>query len=280
MQATIQYIKKELDGLYPETEIQGFIRILFEEICGWSYTEQVLNLNRIIDENRTREFRNAVLRLKNHEPIQYIFGETEFMGLKLKVNPSVLIPRPETEELVRWIIDSVSKKSPRILDVGTGSGCIPLALKSYINDAVVTAIDISEIALETANYNGIKNGLDVNFIRYDILEWEQGHWETFDIIVSNPPYVRDMEKKQMDKNVLEWEPDNALFVSDEDPLIFYRKIVEFAKKYLDNNGLLFFEINEHFGKQMYELMVLKDFTNIELRKDINGKDRMICGQKR
>ena len=279
MQATIQYIKKELAGLYPETEVQGFVRLLFELVCGWNYTVQILNKNEIVGESHFQEIEKVVLRLKRFEPIQYILGETEFMELKLKVNPSVLIPRPETEELVSWIIETNTFESPRILDIGTGSGCIPLALKNRIKNAKVSAVDISVKALDVAKKNAIQNNLDVLFFEADILHWENCSWDLFDVIVSNPPYVREIEKQKMRANVLKHEPENALFVSNEDPLVFYRRIAGFAKKYLVEDGKLFFEINEYLGVEMCELLAGFDFINITIRKDINGKDRMIFCMK-
>lgn len=275
MQATIQYIKKELAELYPETEVQGFTRLLFESVCGWDYTAQIINKNEIVGESEFSEIEKIVFRLKQFEPIQYILGETEFMDLKLLVNLSVLIPRPETEELVNWIIETNSLDSPRILDIGTGSGCIPLALKSRIKYAKISAVDISGKALEVAKQNAMQNNLDVHFFEADILNWENSNWDLFDVIVSNPPYVREIEKQKMHANVLKYEPENALFVSDENPLIFYERIAEFAHKYLAENGKLFFEINEYLGDEMCNLLENKGFADVELRKDINGKMRMI-----
>ena len=281
MQATIQYIKKELAELYPKTEIIGFVRLLLETVCGWDYTAQILNKNEIVQKSEFREIEKVVFRLKKFEPIQYILGETEFMDLKLKVNRSVLIPRPETEELVNWIIKTNKTDSPRILDIGTGSGCIPLALKSRIKNAKISAVDISEKALEVAKQNAMQNNLDVHFFETDILNWENSNWDLFDVIISNPPYVREIEKQKMHANVLKYEPENALFVSDENPLIFYERIAEFAHKYLVKNRKLFFEINEYLGNEMSNLLEHKGFADVELRKDINGKNRMIsCRKKR
>ena len=279
MQATIQYIKKELAGLYPETEVQGLTRLLFEWVCGWSFTEQILNKNRTIEKSCFAGIKEIVARLKQFEPIQYIFGETEFMGLKLLVNPSVLIPRPETEELVTRITETGSGKPANILDIGTGSGCIPLALKKSWPESTVSAIDISKKAIETAKNNAALNNLDVNFFVADILNWERINWPEFDIIVSNPPYVRELEKQAMQPNVLKYEPALALFVSNTDPLIFYRKIAAFAKKQLTQNGKLYLEINEYLGTEMRELLADFGFRNIEIKKDINGKERMILCRK-
>ena len=281
MQATIQYIKRELAELYPETEVIGFVRLLLETVCGWDYTTQILNKNEIVEKSKFREIERIVSRLKQFEPIQYILGETEFMDLKLLVNPSVLIPRPETEELVNWIIETNIHDSPRILDIGTGSGCIPLALKNRIKCSKISAVDISGKALKVAKQNAMQNNLDVHFFEADILNWENCNWDLFDVIVSNPPYVREIEKQKMHANVLKYEPENALFVSDENPLIFYERIAEFAHKYLVKNGKLFFEINEYLGDEMCSLLEYRGFANIELQRDINGKNRMImCVKKK
>lgn len=280
MQTTIQYIKKELAELYPETEVQGFIRHLIEFYCGWNYTQQILNRNEKVGDTQFQQIEKAVLRLKKFEPIQYILGETEFMGMKLKVNPSVLIPRPETEELVNWIIETNSNETTRILDIGTGSGCIPLALKNRLKISNISAVDISESALTVAKQNAELYRLNVHFSKTDILKWENYEWDNFDVIVSNPPYVRASEKKEMKSNVLAFEPENALFVSDEDPLVFYRRIAEFAQKYLYEKGKLFFEINEYLGNEMCELLESIGFEEVELMRDINGKNRMLYCQKK
>lgn len=279
MQRTIQYIKNELKGHYPETEVQGFVRIIFESVCGWDYTRQVLNKDEKLNLDEMQQVEIIIGRLKIHEPIQYIMGETEFYGLNLKVTPSVLIPRPETEELVNWVIDETECESCNILDIGTGSGCIALAIKNEMKIAEVSGVDISEKALEIAKQNAVLNNLNINFFQTDILNWENYNWEMYNIIVSNPPYVREIEKKEIQSNVLEHEPGNALFVPNEDPLVFYRRIAEFAQKYLVNNGKLFFEINEYLSDEMCELLAGYYFKGIKIRKDINGKDRMVFCQK-
>lgn len=280
MKATIQYIEKELTELYPKTEIEGFTRIIIEAVCGWSFTEQVVKKNEQIPEADFEKTKKIVKRLKDFEPLQYILGETEFYGLKLKVNPSVLIPRPETEELVDWITKSGLPKNCSVLDIGTGSGCIALALKSQFKDAEVFGIDISEKALEIAGQNAVINGLDVRFLKADILNRDHFEWENFDVIVSNPPYIMELEKAKMHANVLNFEPQNALFVSDNDPLVFYRSIAAFAKKHLKNFGLLYFEINENMGPEMFKLLIDFGFSEIEVRKDISGKNRMVsCSNK-
>ncbi len=279
MQATIQYIKSELATTYPETEIQGFIRLIFELLLNLSYTEMLLQKEKKIDDGVFMEIKNIVARLKTHEPIQYILGETEFYELKLKVNPAVLIPRPETEELVQWILKSDIEPGAEIIDIGTGSGCIALALRNEWPESVVTAVDISEKALKTARGNAVLNKLNVKFLKADILNWRNYDWPKYSVIVSNPPYVRECEKRQMENNVLKYEPDEALFVEDDNPLLFYITIAEFAKFNLSHKGYLFFEINEYLGSEMEELLNGLGFRNIELRKDMNGRDRMLKCQK-
>lgn len=279
MKATIQFINSELHGLYPVSEIEGFTRIIFESVCGWSFTRQLVKKHEKIQEPDFLKIQEIITRLKTFEPIQYILGETEFFGLRLIVNPSVLIPRPETEELVDWIVRSDLPPDSRILDIGTGSGCIALALKSVLKNAAVSGIDISEKALETAHENAAKNKLDVRFNQSDILKNDNSNNEVYDVIVSNPPYIRESEKLLMLPNVLEYEPGNALFVPDSDPLVFYRSIAAFAIKNLAENGKLFLEINENLGHEMKNMLVDFGFCNIEIRKDINEKNRMICCTK-
>jgi release factor glutamine methyltransferase len=279
MIATIQYINSELTGLYPVSEIEGFTRIMFEAVCGWGFTDQIVKRHEKVSNADFEKMVGIVSRLKNYEPIQYILGETEFYGLNLIVNPAVLIPRPETEELVQWITKSKLPGESVILDIGTGSGCIALAIKSRLKNSDVFGTDISEKALDVARLNAFKNNLDVVFFQADILKWEEFEWKNYDVIVSNPPYIRESEKGQMNSNVLDYEPENALFVSDRDPLVFYHSIATFAEIYLAKNGILFFEINENLGSEINEMLVDLGLNDIEIRKDINGKNRMICCRK-
>lgn len=279
MEATIQYIEKELAGLYPKTEIKAFVRLILEHVFGLSYTEQILQRRQKADEPLRKTVVEMVERLKAFEPIQYILGETEFFGMKLKVNPVVLIPRPETEELISWILEQRTEGNPAVLDVGTGSGCIALALKKSFNGAEVWAVDFSQQALQIARENGRKNSLDVNFFQADILSWENYEWRNFSLIVSNPPYVRESEKGVMSDNVLKYEPETALFVPDSDPLLFYRRIAEFAQRHLEENGWLYFEINEAFGNETHRLLENAGFCNVETKHDLSGKARMIRCRK-
>lgn len=279
MQTTIQYIGSELKKLYPESEVRAFTRMIIEHVCSWDFTTQILKRDEQLSAEQQRKIKTIVSRLKHFEPIQYILGEAEFYGLKLAVNSSVLIPRPETEELVQWITTSNLPQNSKILDIGTGSGCIALALKKMLDNAKISGIDISESALEVARENAGRNNLEVDFFQSDILNWQSISLGTFDVIVSNPPYVRNSEKTEMKTNVLAHEPENALFVSDENPLVFYRAIAGFAQNYLSGGGFLFFEINENMGGEMTDLLIEKGFREIQVRKDLNDKNRMLRCRK-
>ncbi|MBN4070730.1 peptide chain release factor N(5)-glutamine methyltransferase [Olleya sp. AH-315-F22] len=269
---------------YPETEISSFFFMLTENILGKRSIYVVLDYDEIISEVDVVKFKETIERLNNHEPIQYIIGETEFFGLPFKVNESVLIPRPETEELVDWIVNkqqTANSNQLNILDIGTGSGCIAISLAKNLPNAKVFALDVSKEALEIAKINAKINKADIIFIETDILELEARSWKpedfAFDIIVSNPPYVRASEKEQMQPNVLKHEPHLALFVEAEDSLLFYRNITQFASQFLNPKGQLFFEINEYLGKDMIKLMKDEGFEKVEIKTDIFGKDRMIKG---
>lgn len=271
---------------YPETEIQSFFNLLSECFLKMKRVEVSLNLYAPISGKKTEKFENAITRLKDQEPIQYIIGSTEFYGLPFKVTESTLIPRPETEELVQWVTDIANSKteSLSILDIGTGTGCIAISLAKNKPDATVYGVDISKKALTVAKTNAKLNKVDVEFVELDILNWENEASSLenieFDIIVSNPPYVRALEKSQMSANVLRHEPDLALYVEDDNPLVFYKTIVKFAQAHLKNNGQLFFEINQYLGSEMVRLLEESDFKEIELKKDIFGNDRMVSGIKK
>lgn len=275
-----EYIRKNLDGYYPESEIQQFIFILFEYELGFSKIELVTRSEEELDERTYGRFLYYVDQLKTFRPIQYIKGETIFYGLTFMVNSHVLIPRPETEELVDWIIKHKLPPNLAILDVGTGSGCIAVALAKNLPQSIIHAIDVSENALELANENAKLNKVNINFILENILRpSEDFKGNKFDLIVSNPPYITPGEKEKMNKNVLDYEPHLSLFVPDEDPLVFYKAIMTYAMGSLNENGLLFFEINESFDKEIVALMKNHKFAEIELRKDINDKFRMVRGRK-
>ncbi len=269
---------QELNPLYGEQEVSSFFYLLIDHYLGLERFVLVLQPNLVLTKTEEEPLFSGLSELKQHKPIQHIIGYTEFMDMKFKVGPEVLIPRPETEELVRWILeDCNTRKEERlqILDMGTGSGCIPISLAKHLESAVVHALDISPDALRIARKNAAMNAVDVHFFEADIFQLEIQ--VTYDIIVSNPPYVRELEKKEMSPNVLEYEPDVALFVSDKDPLVFYRAIVNFAAQSLSEKGCLYLEINQYLGEEMVQLLATHNFKHIELRKDMFGNDRMIKG---
>jgi release factor glutamine methyltransferase len=278
----------ELSTLYDDQELESFFYLILECFHNKKRIDLALNPNMEMDAMQLLRWESVLAELKKEKPIQYILGETEFYGLPFLVNENTLIPRPETEELVEWIIKSmnyeIQSTKLRILDIGTGSGCIAISLAKNIPNAEVSAIDVSEKALATAKKNAEINEVEVDFINVDILkindlaELPTSNFQLptqFDIIVSNPPYVRNLEKAEIKPNVLEYEPHLALFVEDTDALLFYRKIANLAKENLSENGMLFFEINQYLGKETVELLEDLGFKNIELKKDIYGNDRMI-----
>ena len=276
------HFKTELLPIYDEQEIDSFFYIILEKLHGLKRIDLALNPETVMDGNHLKQWRNIVSDLKIQKPIQYILGETEFYGLRFEVNENTLIPRPETEELVELIISNKqiteSPNTLKILDIGTGSGCIAISLAKNIPNAEVFAIDVSEKALATAKKNAEINEVNVTFLLKNILETEDLE-QQFDIIVSNPPYVRNLEKAEIKHNVLEYEPHLALFVEDADALLFYRKITQLAIKDLNPNGKLYFEINQYLGKETVELLESMNFKNIELIKDIYDNHRMIsCNQ--
>jgi release factor glutamine methyltransferase len=278
---------QELTSIFDEKEIESFFYILLEAFHQLKRVDLVLNPDLKLDAFQLLQWETVLSQLKQQKPIQYILGETEFFGLPFYVNENTLIPRPETEELVDWILsnnrinesthermrtDEVNQL--KILDIGTGSGCIAISLAKNLSNDSVFAVDVSGKALATAKKNAELNEVKVTFIERNILETEDLN-QQFDIIVSNPPYVRNLEKQEIHKNVLDYEPHLALFVEDNDALLFYRKITELAVKNLSKNGQLYFEINQYLGKEMVELLEKYNFKNIELKKDIYGNDRMI-----
>lgn len=272
---------KELLSLYDEKEIESFFYIILEKNHQLKRIDLALNPEMILDGQHLKQWKNIVSDLKIHKPIQYILQETFFYNLPFYVDENVLIPRPETEELVDLVLSNnptiQQSKNPKIVDIGTGSGCIAIALAATIPNATVFAIDVSEKALEVAQKNANLNEVNVTFLQKNILETNDLE-HAFDIIVSNPPYVRNLEKAEINANVLEYEPHLALFVEDNDALLFYRKIADLAKKNLKPNGQLYFEINQYLGKETVELLQELGFQNIELKKDIYGNDRMISCQ--
>ena len=279
---------QELSSLYEEQEIESFFYIILEKLHGLKRIDLALNPQTVMDGTHLKQWKNIVSELKKQRPVQYILGETTFYGLSFLVNENTLIPRPETEELVELIIESTNYElrntKLKVLDIGTGSGCIAISLAKYLPTSEVFAIDVSEKALATAKKNAELNKVAIDFISTNILDIitlsaVAGLDKQFDIIVSNPPYVRNLEKDEIKPNVLEYEPHLALFVDDIDPLLFYRKIAELAIKNLNPNGKLYFEINQYLGKETIKLLEDFGFRNVELKKDIYGNDRIISCEK-
>ena len=281
------YFINSLIDSYPKTEITSFFDMLTHHILGMTRIDVALNNSIAISGINKDKFQDSIDRLKNFEPIQYIIGKTEFYSLPFKVDDSVLIPRPETEELVSLVLQNCKNKIPNskpktlnILDIGTGSGCIAVSLAKNLPGFDVYALDVSKEALNIAKENAKLNNVEVKFIQGDILNWDlELDNLKFDVIVSNPPYIRVLEKNLMSRNVLDFEPHLALFVEDEDSLLFYRKITQLAGKILKPKGQLFFEINEYLGNEMIKLLKDEGFVEVELKTDVFGKNRMIKGVK-
>lgn len=277
VQDATYYVLKELRTIYEEGEASQMTDWIMEKITGSKKTERMLYKNSVITNDEEIQLRNCTERMMQHEPVQYVLNESWFCGLKFYVDKNVLIPRPETEELVEWIISNC--KFPvdelKILDIGTGSGCISITLKRRLKKAEVWSCDISAEALSVAKRNATTLGTEVNFIQLDFLNaQQQKQLPSFDIIVSNPPYVPEKDKKTMKPNVLQYEPATALFVADNDPLIFYKAIAESGKKHLNKSGSIYCEIHENLGEAAVKLFSSYGYSN-ELKKDMQQKDRMI-----
>ena len=270
-----ELFKAQLSSLYPQEEISSFEQLAFAKYTTYTPAMLVMHANQELAKEESVALNTVLERLQYQEPIQYILGDTEFYGLPFQVNPATLIPRPETEELVDWILTDLDEKQAyTILDIGTGSGCIGISLKKNRPAANVVAYDISLDALDTAQANAQLNKAQVQFEQIDILKTTTLS-STFDCIVSNPPYVRQQEQEHMKPNVLDYEPHQALFVPDDDALVFYKHIGKIAKQSLTPNGVLFFEINQYLGTTTVNLLKDIGFTTVELRKDLSGNDRMI-----
>ncbi|WP_299255052.1 peptide chain release factor N(5)-glutamine methyltransferase [uncultured Lacinutrix sp.] len=276
-----------LDAIYGKEEVTSFFFLCTDAFYNITRFALALDRDLSITKEEQQPIFDALEALKNEKPIQYILGETEFYGLPFKVDENTLIPRPETEELVQLIIDCHSERSkndkPSILDIGTGSGCIAISLAKNIGNSQISAMDVPAKAIKKAKENAVLNEVNVEFIEGSILDKPQ--WELlfqdlkFDTIVSNPPYVRNLEKAEIQNNVLNNEPHLALFVEDDNPLLFYNAITEFAVEKLKKNGQLFFEINEYLGPETKTLVETFGFKNVEIIKDLFGKDRMIKADK-
>ncbi|WP_461790876.1 peptide chain release factor N(5)-glutamine methyltransferase [Pedobacter sp.] len=282
-----QLYQDRLNKLYEGEEVQSLFLMAIADTLGYSRGDYLLNKKQIVPDTALLRLNNIVKELVLGKPIQYIIGYAEFYGLKFNVNPSVLIPRPETEELVEWILSNYKvsnedrlQSSLNILDIGTGSGCIAIALKKHLPKAQVSAIDISTAALTTAKQNALLNEVPVVFIEDDILDSKiEAKMLNLDVIVSNPPYIKEAEKSSMHENVLANEPHTALFVANDRPLIFYEAIADFGNKHLKSGGKLFFEINAELGKETVKMLHYKGFEDIVLKLDMQGKDRMVSAKK-
>lgn len=271
------HIINELKPYYRESEILGFIRIIIPHVLNLPYSNLLTKTNLLLNEEQRSSLSSIIERLKVYEPIQYIVGEEEFFGLPFMVDKNTLIPRPETEELVEQVIIDNQGKTPSIIDIGTGSGCIAISLAKNFRNSRVSAWDFSQNALNIAKKNASLNHVDVTFRQVDVLG-DYPKDKRFSIIVSNPPYVLESEKKDMEQNVLGYEPHSALFVPDNNPLLFYERIANIAIELLTPNGMLYFEINRKKGIETMDMLCRKGFLGISLHKDISGNDRIVKAQ--
>ncbi|WP_186452558.1 peptide chain release factor N(5)-glutamine methyltransferase [Chitinophaga polysaccharea] len=280
IQTAFTYITGAISELYDEREAASIAHIIMEHLTGMSKLDRIVHKTKILSPDQKQRLKTAIEALQRQEPVQYITGTGWFYGMELLVNKNVLIPRPETEELVEWIVqDAAHRHRLHLLDVGTGSGCIPLALKKSLPDAQVSAVDVSEGALEVARSNASRLHLDVNFLLMDALNPAQvSTLPSFDLIVSNPPYITQSEQQSMQERVWGYEPSIALFVPDSDALLFYRHISMMAQQKLLPGGALYFEINEALGKEVVALMEELGFKEVTLKQDMFGKDRMVKGK--
>ncbi len=273
------YLTKELENIYPDLEISALSNIIIKTVTGLSKLHQLNLPEQTLTREQAAKIVEICKELKTGKPVQYIFGETFFFNCLIRLNGSTLIPRPETEELVDLIIRENPGYKGNIIDFGTGSGCIAIALAANMEGAVVTGIDISKDALVIAEENAVLNRVDVSFLEADIFKFDYKLVENASIFVSNPPYVRNSERLLMSKNVIDFEPHDALFVSDSDPLVFYRAILEIAREILSPHGRIYFEINEVMGKPLGQLLGSFGYSEIRIIEDINGKERILRGIK-
>lgn len=272
------YIKQALRDYYPDSEVTAMTKLLLTQVFGMSVTELYAGKDSSFSADEKQQLDNILFRLQKYEPLQYIIGIETFCGLEFEVNRHVLIPRPETAELVDWIEQENPDFRGRILDIGTGSGCIAISLAKHFPAAEVTAWDISTEALEVARHNSQRNAVGIKFVCKDVLQATPSE-EKFHLMVSNPPYITEKEKADMEANVLDWEPGTALFVPDSHPLLFYRKIAELGMSMLHSNGKLYFEINREYGNEIVNMLKELGYRHIELRKDTAQNDRMIKAER-
>jgi release factor glutamine methyltransferase len=276
----VAYIKDKLLNSYPEHEIENLIYLIFEHLLNYTKIDIYIHRDKTISNSIQNQIFEITSDLKKNKPIQYIIGKTEFFGLTFKISSDVMIPRQETEELVTWIIKENIKRNTKILDIGTGCGCIAIALKKFLNGSTVEALDISKKAVKLAERNAQLNKVSVRFFNYNILKFEKKQMQMkYDIIVSNPPYIRESEKSILQANVLDYEPQEALFVPDNDPLKFYIAIAKFGLHSLSERGMIYFEINEFLANQVKTELIQYGYKRVEVRKDINNKDRMVKAYK-
>ena len=279
MHPIVNEIRDALRENYPDTEALALAKMLLVEVFGFSTLELYGGKDKEISGKHRDVLDEMIRRLKKNEPIQYIIGIETFGGLTFEVNQDVLIPRPETRELVEWIAEDCQLEDPcKILDIGTGSGCIAISLAKLLGQAEVEAWDVSEEALQVARRNAERNQVDVLFRKMDVLG-DVPEGMLYDVIVSNPPYIAEKEKSQMEHNVLDWEPSIALFVPDEDPLLFYRRIAQLGGSMLKKGGSLYYEINQAYGQETMEMLASMGYQSIELRKDVWGNDRMVKAKR-
>ena len=273
--SAFQILLDSIGSLYERDEVEAIARIVFEDVFGLLPSNIVMEGDKEFSEENANSLFKIIERLKSWEPVQYVTGKSYFFGNIFHVNSSVLIPRPETEELVQWVLEGTGNKQQNILDIGTGSGCIAISLKENLPLAELYATDISKDALKVAEINSEKLNKKIQFANSDILILENPFNIKFDIIISNPPYIAESEKSSLDKNVIDFEPHTALFAKGDDALIFYKKIIQFCNQYLNESGRLFFEINQQYGDEVKKLLADNYFSQVELKKDINGNNRMI-----
>ena len=279
MHPVVHEIRKALQGYYPDSEARALAKLLLVEMLGFSTLELYGGKDRVISEKDRILLMDIISRLQQNEPIQYIIGKETFCNLSFMVDKNVLIPRPETQELVEWILaDNEGRKGCRVLDVGTGSGCIAISLAKKMPESQVEAWDFSAGALQMAERNASLNEVEICFVKQNVLTFVPES-ACLDILVSNPPYITESEKTGMEGNVLDWEPETALFVQDDDPLLFYRKIASLGRVMLNPGGSLYFEINRAYGKEMVTMLEEMGYTRIVLRKDMFDNDRMIKAMK-
>lgn len=273
-----QLIKEAILALYDEREAGNIATLLMEWICGKNRMEQLMNKDLVLNTQQTVQLQEAIAKLSTGEPVQYITGEAWFMGMPFLVNCNTLIPRPETEELVEWIIRDLSQEASaklRILEVGSGTGCIPISLRKKVPELQIQSVDISSGAIDTARENAVRLNTSVDFIQMDFLNsinWDQ--LEQVDLVVSNPPYIKASERNTMHRNVVEFEPATALFVPDQDALVFYKAIRKFSETHLTRNGKIYLEINQQLGQDVLQLFNSNGFSAV-LQKDLHGNDRMV-----